>query len=197
MGPLVRELRADLDKAPPGPRASRIRTTLRELSALDETLAGYAERCGLAVHDNAPGTTAGSPMERRTRALVAEWSLRPATRAAVAPGNATRTATATDAPRTAPGPGPVTDTETAGVTVAGTVRCAAHPAGCAGWITVIDARGKRVAAGPVRSGRYLVDGLRAGSHTLIVSATSHAPHAEFLYVPESRETGRIGHDMRL
>ncbi|MEV8228472.1 FUSC family protein [Streptomyces sp. NPDC079167] len=191
VAPLVRELKAELDQAPPGPRASRVRTTLRELSALDETLAGYAERCGLDVHDNCAEATTGSPMERRTRALVAEWSLRPAARAAGAPGKAPRTAAATAAPR--PYPGPVT----AGTAVGGAVRCAAHPAGCAGWVTVIDARGKRVAAGPVRSGRYRVDGLRPGSHTLIVSARSHAPHAEFLYVPEALEAGRIGHDMWL
>ncbi|MFD4777394.1 hypothetical protein ACFWNU_26605, partial [Streptomyces sp. NPDC058427] len=57
--------------------------------------------------------------------------------------------------------------------------------------------GRRVAAGPVRSGRYRVDGLRPGAHTLIVSAADHAPHAELLPVPPTGESGRIGHDMRL
>ncbi|MEU8707458.1 FUSC family protein [Streptomyces sp. NPDC048565] len=146
VSPLVRELRADLDQAPPGPRASRIRTTLRELAALDETLAGYAERCGLTVHSDVPVAPAASH---------------------------------------------------GGMTVTGVVRCAAHPAGCAGWLTVIDARGKRVAAGPVRSGRYRVGGLRPGSHTLVVAGTSHAPHAEFLYVPQAREARPVSHDMRL
>ncbi|MFD6281354.1 FUSC family protein [Streptomyces sp. NPDC060209] len=199
VSPLVRELQAELDTAPPGPRASRIRTTLRELAALDETLAGYAERCGLTVHYNSAAETASSPMERRTQALVAEWAVRPPTRdtatgSAVAdaplPGQiqaVETTRTAADTPATSHG----------GVTVVGAVRCPAHPEGCAGWVTVIDARGKRVAAGPVRSGRYRVEGLRPGSHTVIVSAASHAPHAEFLYVPRTREAGAIGHDMRL
>ncbi|MFJ8752917.1 FUSC family protein [Streptomyces sp. NPDC102441] len=205
VSPLIRELKADMDKAPPGPRASRVRTTLRELAALDETLAGYAERCGLTVHDISAEDTTGSPMERRTQALVAQWALPPVPRDKDTPGDAARTATATAAPRT--DTAPVTGTASAvakssavarcGVTVTGAVGCAAHPEGCAGWVTVIDARGKRVAAGPVRSGRYRVDGLRPGSHTLIVSAASHAPHAEFLYVPESREAGQVGHDIRL
>ncbi|MEU4657516.1 FUSC family protein, partial [Streptomyces sp. NPDC023723] len=88
VGPLIGELRAELDLAPPGPRATRLRRALRELAALDETLAGYAERCGLTVRSAAPGEVASSPMERRARALVAEWAVRPAVRhtaAAVAP----------------------------------------------------------------------------------------------------------------
>ncbi|MEU4660100.1 FUSC family protein, partial [Streptomyces sp. NPDC023723] len=84
-----------------------------------------------------------------------------------------------------------------GVGVVGAVRCAAHPAGCAGWVTVIDARGKRVAAGPFRAGRYRVDGLRPGNHTLVVSTPDHAPHAEFLRVPAAPGTGPVEHDLRL
>ncbi|MDQ0797818.1 FUSC family protein [Streptomyces sp. B1I3] len=208
VSPLTRELAAELDTAPPGPRASRIRTTLRELAALDETLAGYAERCGLTVHSTSPTGMASSPMERRTQALVAEWSVRPATRATAGSGDPAGIVTPAAVPRTetasaggtAPAgvvPAEANPSAFGGVTVAGAVRCALHPAGCAGWVTVIDARGKRVTAGPVRAGRYRVDGLRPGSHTLIVSAASHTPHAKFLYVPRTREAGHVGHDMRL
>ncbi|MFD5875380.1 FUSC family protein [Streptomyces sp. NPDC060322] len=202
VSPLVREMRADLDKAPPGPRASRMRTALRELAALDESLAGYAERCGLTVHDNACEATAGSPRERRTQALVAQWAAPPATagggagagvnpsRTPVAPAPRTTRAPATEAANASPA-------SYGGVTAAGAVRCGDHPAGCSGWVTVIDARGKRVAAGPVRAGRYRVEGLRPGNHTLIVSAAGHAPHAEFLYVPRTEAADPVTHDMRL
>lgn len=204
VSPLLREMGADLDEAPPGPRASRMRTALRELAALDETLAGYAERCGLTVHDNRPEATACSPRERRTRALVAEWAVRPAAAGTARTGDPSRPPVAAAVPRPEPTPaGPAaTGDRTSpapcgGVTVAGAVRCGTHPAGCDGWITVIDARGKRIAAGPVRSGRYRVDGLRPGSHTLVVAAAAHAPHAEFLHVPGAREAHPVAHDMRL
>ncbi|MEU0744355.1 FUSC family protein [Streptomyces sp. NPDC006134] len=209
VSPLAGELKAELEAAPPGPRVSRARTALQELAALDETLAGYAERCGLTVRSTAPQDEAGSPMERRTRALVAQWAVHPAARDTAASEETAGTATAAAPARTEPAPAPAPEmaavsagaavpaTPRGGVTVAGAVRCALHPAGCAGRVTVIDARGKRVAAGPVRSGRYRVDGLRPGGHTLIVSAASHAPHAEFLYVPHTRDTRPVGHDVRL
>ncbi|MFJ8885013.1 FUSC family protein [Streptomyces sp. NPDC102402] len=212
VSPLIREMRADLDAAPPGPRATRMRTALRELAALDETLAGYAERCGLTVRDKSPDRKACSPMQRRTQALLAEWAPRPAAAGTGCAGGSPRPPRAGGSPRppaatavtraeripavAPPGAG-ASPESCAGVTVAGTVRCDAHPAGCAGWITVIDARGKRVAAGPVRSGRYRVDGLRPGSHTLVVAAGDHAPHAEFLHVPGAREGVPVAHDMRL
>ncbi|GAA4804120.1 FUSC family protein [Streptomyces ziwulingensis] len=186
VGPLARELAAELEPAPSGPRADRVRTTLRELEALDETLAGYAEQCGLPVADAAASPVPGAPMERRTQALVAQWGKR---QVAADTGACPRAGTA--------GAGVADDAAPGrGVTVTGGVRCAAHPTGCAGWVTVIDARGKRVAAGPVHAGRYRVDGLRPGHHTLIVSAADHAPHAEFLYVPRTREAGTLTYDIR-
>lgn len=206
VSPLVRELKAELDTAPSGPRAERIRTALRELAALDDSLAGYAERCGLTVRSASPQGIVSSPMERRTQALVAEWGTRRAPRnAAASERSATVTATAgpgtgTASPeRVLPVRPPTSATPSGGVavTVAGSIRCDRHPAGCAGWITVINGRGKRVAAGSVQSGRYRVDGLRPGPHTLIVSASAHAPHAELLSVPSAGGTGRIDHDMWL
>ncbi|WP_320783385.1 FUSC family protein [Streptomyces sp. CRN 30] len=215
VGPLVGELREELELAPPGPRVVRLRRALWELAALDEALAGYAERCGLTVRGVASAETARTPMERRARALVAEWTVRPAPRDAgtepsVAPGPTSASGTATaDVEASAPVTTPTTavaagtldaasvNAAGGGVTVTGAVRCAAHPAGCAGWITVIDGRGKRVTAGPFRAGRYRVDGLRPGHHTLVVSAAEHAPHAEFLRVPYTGRTGPVGHDLRL
>ncbi|MFG2595978.1 FUSC family protein [Streptomyces sp. NPDC048462] len=202
VSPLVRDLKAELDTAPPGPRAARIRTALRELSALDESLAGYAERCGLTVRGTPPEHRASSPMERRTQALVAEWATRRSPRDTAVHGDpavhgdTARTGPAAAEPRTEPAPVDHAAPH-GGVTVAGSVRCARHPAGCAGWVTVINAKGKRVAAGRVQSGRYRVGGLRPGPHTLVVSAAAHAPHAEFLAVPRTERTGAVGHDMRL
>ncbi|MFF3173566.1 FUSC family protein [Streptomyces sp. NPDC057900] len=208
VSPLVRELKAELDMAPSGPRAERIRTALRELAALDDSLAGYAERCGLTVRSAPPQSVVSSPMERRTQALVAEWGTRRAPRGAAAlersatvpaiagPGTpATETASPEHVLPTSPPA--IRATPSGGVTVTGSIRCDRHPAGCAGWITVINGRGKRVAAGSVQSGRYRVDGLRPGPHTLIVSASAHAPHAELLSVPSAGGTGRIGHNMWL
>lgn len=50
MSPLVQNLRSELH-APTGPRAERLHTALRELAALDETLARYAEENGLRTAD--------------------------------------------------------------------------------------------------------------------------------------------------
>lgn len=205
VSPLVRELKAELDMAPPGPRASRIRTALRELAALDESLAGYAEGCGLTVRSASPKDVASSPMERRTQALVAQWAARRSPRDTAASGGSARTGTTVVAPRTEPVPAEyampaavaTSATSHGGVTVTGRVRCARHPEGCAGWITVVNGRGKRVVAGSVQAGRYRVGGLEPGPHTLIVSAAAHAPHAEFLSVPRAGEAGPVAHDMWL
>ncbi|MEV6312082.1 FUSC family protein [Streptomyces sp. NPDC051840] len=201
---LVRELATELRAAPPGPRVSRVRTALAELAALDEALAGYAERCGLTVHDHPGGTTAASPMERRTRALVEQWASPATATDSVTPDCADtgRAHTVTVPPSADRAPASRGRTCRPGASgdigVTGTVRCAEHPAGCSGWVTLIDARGKRVAAGPVRCGRYRVDGVGPGSHTIIVSATGHTPRAEFLRVSRARgTTGPVGHDIRL
>ncbi|WP_328582018.1 FUSC family protein [Streptomyces sp. NBC_00370] len=50
VSPLVQNLRSELH-APTGPRAERLHTALRELAALDETLARYAEENGLRTAD--------------------------------------------------------------------------------------------------------------------------------------------------
>ncbi|MCF3962956.1 FUSC family protein, partial [Streptomyces fuscigenes] len=67
VGTLVRDLEAALD-APSGPRADRLRAALRELAALDEALAGYAEARGLRVvtagaldREPAPGARPARP----------------------------------------------------------------------------------------------------------------------------------------
>ncbi|MFI6873927.1 FUSC family protein [Streptomyces sp. NPDC050400] len=169
-GPLIRELEAELAPAPEGERARRLRTALRELDALDETLAAYAEQSGLPVA--APGRTApppASPMQRRTRALIAAW----------------------DEPHHRP-PRPASP-GTARVT--GSVECAAHPTGCPAWVTLISARGKRLAKSPVTHGSYLLEELPAGTHTLVVSASRHAPRAELVAV--DRPSGTVRHDVLL
>ncbi|WP_299531738.1 FUSC family protein [uncultured Streptomyces sp.] len=224
VSPLVEELKAELSMAPPGPRAARVRTALRELAALDETLAGYAESRGLTVRTSPSEPVASSPMERRTRALVADWATRREPRSTtggtvptpaapsgpvLAATGEVRAAGPDDAPPAAARPATASAATTSaatvrpaavpsgGTTVAGRVRCAEHPGGCAGWVTLIDARGKRVAAGPVQAGRYRVTGVRPGNHTLIVSAASHTPHAELLTVRHTSGPGPISHDLRL
>lgn len=49
VGPLVRELQADVRHAAPGPRAQRLQTALHELEALDAALAAFAEQRGLPL----------------------------------------------------------------------------------------------------------------------------------------------------
>ncbi|WP_428956812.1 FUSC family protein [Streptomyces sp. cg35] len=168
IGPLVRELEAELAPAPPGPRARRLQTALRELDALDETLAAYAEQAGLPIA--AEGRTAqapASPMQRRTRALMAAWN-EPHLRASEPTGTAR---------------------------VEGRVHCAAHPEGCPAWVTVISARGKRLAKSPVTDGSYGVDALPPGTHTLVISAARHAPRAVLVTV--QRPSGTVRQDVEL
>ncbi|MYW67035.1 FUSC family protein [Streptomyces sp. SID8379] len=166
VSPLVRELETELAPAAPGPRAQRLRTALRELAALDEALAAYAEQVGLPVA--APGRTApapASPMQRTTRALMAAWG---------EPNGRDRT--------------------TVGAArITGSVRCDTHPEGCPAWITVISARGKRLAKAQVHHGSYTVDALPAGTHTLVISAARHAPRAELVTVdPDAKD---VRHDL--
>ncbi|MEU6118194.1 FUSC family protein [Streptomyces sp. NPDC047117] len=89
VSPLIRELEGVLH-APSGPRADRLHVALRELAALDEALAGYADDRGLAVttatpepdpatqaapaaKSAAPTTHAASTLDRRTQAALAAW----------------------------------------------------------------------------------------------------------------------------
>ncbi|MBO1332861.1 FUSC family protein [Streptomyces sp. VRA16 Mangrove soil] len=165
VSPLVRELETELAPAAPGPRADRLRTALRELAALDETMAAYAEQVGLPVA--APGRAApaaASPMQRTTRAVMAAWG---------EPHGRGRT--------------------TATARLTGTVHCDTHPEGCPAWITVISARGKRLAKSQAHHGSYTVDGLPAGIHTLVVSAARHAPRAELVTVDPA--SGTVRHDI--
>ncbi|WP_030260692.1 FUSC family protein [Streptomyces violens] len=89
VSPLIRELEEVL-RAPAGPRADRLHLALRELAALDEALAGYAEDRGLTVTTAtaepepatapAPAPKRGaapkdgmSTLDRRTQAALAAW----------------------------------------------------------------------------------------------------------------------------
>ncbi|MFI7382702.1 FUSC family protein [Streptomyces sp. NPDC049813] len=168
VSPLVRELEAELAPAPPGPRARRLGTALRELDALDETLAAYAEQAGLPVAaEGRTGTAPAAPGQRRTR-----------------PAPVTRDEPA----RRAPAPAGTARVE-------GRVRCGAHPEGCPAWVTVISARGKRLAKAQVTAGGYRVEALPTGTHTLVISASRHTPRAELVTVATS--SGTVRHDVEL
>ncbi|GHH81002.1 FUSC family protein [Streptomyces sulfonofaciens] len=174
VGPFVRELRADLRPAAPGPRAQRLRTALHELEALDGVLAAFAEECGLPLASDT-GREPGRP----------DPGLRPAPVSATARGGprpvqppAARSAGA-GVPAGAPGPARTDDT--AAVPLSGSVCCAAHPGGCSARITVINARSQRVAQTYTDAGRYRLS-LRPGSHTLVVSAADHPPRAQSVMV---------------
>ena len=80
------------------------------------------------------------------------------------------------------------------VPVTGTVGCADHPVGCPARITVVDARGQRVARARAEAGRYRL-GPRPGHHTLVVSAPGHSPRAESVTVGTSQPQVRL--DIRL
>ncbi|WP_371790479.1 FUSC family protein [Streptomyces sp. NBC_01471] len=83
VSPLVRDLEGEL-RAPAGPRADRLHIALRELAALDEVLAGFAEGRGLetvtasaeqsAVPAEAHRTPPTTPRERRTQEVLAAWA---------------------------------------------------------------------------------------------------------------------------
>ncbi|WP_399085844.1 FUSC family protein [Streptomyces sp. BBFR2] len=93
VSPLIRDLTAQL-KAPDGPRADRLHTALRELAALDEALAAYAEHRGLTLTTATPAVPAPRPAsaapaapasgpasamtaaERRTQQALAAWAAR-------------------------------------------------------------------------------------------------------------------------
>jgi hypothetical protein len=203
--PYVRELRDGAWSAVPGPRARRLRTALHELEALDTTLAAFAEQCGLAVEPGAgrePGA-ARQPAASRSAGPRSAGRTPPAAgvdggvRGTGTAGTAETAGTAgtagiTGAAGTLDPAAPPTGTALAHLT--GSVRCAAHPGGCSLRITVIDARGRRVAQTYAESGGY---GLRLlpGSHTLVVSAAGHPPRAESVMVRASRTDQRL--DLRL
>ncbi|MFF3489874.1 FUSC family protein [Streptomyces sp. NPDC002795] len=196
VSPLLRELRTELAPARSGPRAQRLHTALRELDALDETLAAYAEQAGLPV---ATGTRAAqrptTPMQRRTRAVMAAWGEpRPEPRAQPRPAPTPKPTPQAHAPQQRREPAPVSRAR-----VTGRVECAEHPAGCPAWITVISARGKRLAKAAVNQGSYTVEGLPTGTHTLVISASQHTPRAELVSVEDTLEAapGVVQHDIRL
>ncbi|MFD7710195.1 FUSC family protein [Streptomyces sp. NPDC059786] len=177
VSPLVRELRTGPRPAAPGPRARRLQTALRELEALDQTLTAFAEQSGLPV---ASGTGAASQQLQPQPASEVP-SAAPTTATATATAAAPATASVTSTPAD---PAPVTDT----VPVTGTVTCAEHPGGCPARITVINARGQRVAQAYTDGGRYRL-GLRPGHHTLVVSAAGHPPHAQSVSVRPGQPLG--------
>lgn len=166
--PYVRELRDGAWSAVPGPRARRLRTALHELEALDTTLAAFAEQCGLTVEPGAGRTQPAAGGDNGLRRT----------------GSVGITGTA----------GTLDPAGTAMARLTGSVRCAAHPGGCAARITVIDARGRRVAQTYTEDGDYGLR-LRPGSHTLVVSATGHPPRAESVMVRSTRNGRRL--DVRL
>ncbi|SEC84084.1 Uncharacterized membrane protein YccC [Streptomyces misionensis] len=196
VGPMVRELQAQVRPAAPGPRAQRLQTALRELEALDTALAAFAEKSGLPV---APGTgrDAGQPCPSRRPAPV------PAADAPAAGRGGTRlvrtpsaqVAVAVGTGTADPAAGAVKAQGAAAAYLAGAVSCAAHPDGCPGVrITVINSRGQRVAQTHADAGRYRL-GLRPGSHTLVVAAADHPPRAQSVTIHAARADVRL--DIRL
>lgn len=130
VSPLIRDLEGQLRGAPAGPRADRLHTALRELAALDEVLAGFAEGRGLetvtasaervTAAAEAPGTPPTTPRERRTQEVLAAWAAH------------TRRQADARKPGSTPGPrGPVTDRagQQAGPGAAVPAQDAARPVG--------------------------------------------------------------------
>ncbi|MFG2223541.1 FUSC family protein [Streptomyces sp. NPDC048644] len=219
VSPLIRELETVL-QPPPGPRAHRLHTALRELAALDEALAGYAEQRGLTLttatptpntpHHPAAPTLPTTPADRRTQAALAAWAARNQhPRTTLTPHRPTPTPTPapTEAAASTEVTPPTTPTKAAEattpteattpgtVTVTGSLRCPDHPGGCDVWITLVNARGKRRAASRATNGRYRLTALPPGSYTLIASGSTHPPRAEFLSVRPG--PGEMRHDIEL
>ena len=203
VSPLIRALESLL-QPPPGPRATRLHTALHELAALDEALAAYAEQRGLtltsatptppATQETAPART---PLDRRTQTALAAWAARNQQPVPAGPHAPSRTRPAAHAPtarhpHSPPGPG------------TGTRRSHrhrhpppphGHPGGCDAWITLVNARGKRRAAGRATGGRYRILDLPPGSYTVIASGSARPPRAEFLSIRQT--TGELRHDIEL
>lgn|GEM_PF-1295177 len=194
VAPLVREFSAALT-GPSGPRTERMRRALNELAALDEVLAGLADNLGMPVTSvlprmratathGAPAPSAGASTGATAAAAAAasDPAVVPAAASAPAPAPASAPAPVTAA-AAAPASAPASArTAPRAAAVQGAVRCAAHPAGCEAWITVVDDRGKRRALVRAGGGRYAVNGLEPGGYTLVVSSRAHAPRADFLLV---------------
>ncbi|MFD7996754.1 FUSC family protein [Streptomyces mexicanus] len=181
VGPLVRELQTALRPAAPGPRAQRLQTALHELAALDTALAAYAEQRGLPVASGT-GRDQGQPGvgQCRTRGAAPGRGRTHTAQPAAAPAERAEVSTAA---HTAPV-----------VPVTGSVTCADHPGGCPAQITVVNARGQRVAHTYTDQGRYRL-GLRPGHHTVVVSAPDHSPRAEPVTVGAAQPHIRL--DVRL
>ncbi|MEK8174813.1 hypothetical protein NKH77_54460 [Streptomyces sp. M19] len=174
MSPLIRELESVL-RGTTGPRADRLHTALRELAALDEVLAAFADDRGLntttASATAMPPAAASTPPPRRRpparrrppvrRCPHSAGRSRPGRWRAYAAGDgrlgrvhpAGHPQDPDRAEPRATGTGSVPDPAPrsgGAVTVTGTVRCPDHPEGCDAWITVVSDRGKRRAR-PARS----------------------------------------------
>ncbi|MFH8812224.1 FUSC family protein [Streptomyces hygroscopicus] len=176
---------------PPAPRTTPSDRTRTALTAWAATLrprttaeagsarAGATPATGTPGANGRPGTTAG-----------------PAAAPPAATGNTPRNTTGnTTGKATGAATGKATGNTAGTATVSGTLRCPAHPDGCAAWITVISDRGKREALVRAVGGGYRLTGLRPGGHTLIVSGPAHAPRAEFLLVDSPGQDQR--HDITL
>ncbi|MEV8566983.1 FUSC family protein [Streptomyces sp. NPDC051322] len=218
VSPLVRNLEAQL-RAPAGPRADRLHTALRELAALDEVLAGFAEDRGLQTvaapteqHPAPPPAaslrTPPAPRERRTQEVLAAWTAhtRQGDERTPEPRGPVRAATPLASQEAGPGAAAAAHNDGAdgrdrtrsaegSVTVSGHLRCPDHPADCDAWITVVGARGKRRAGVRAVAGRYRITGLTPGTYTVIAAGSSHTPRAEFLSVKLTE--GEMHHDIQL
>jgi uncharacterized membrane protein YccC len=209
VSPMIRELRSVLH-APAGPRSNRLHIALRELTALDEVLAGLADSRGLTtmtVPAIAPATaptappTPGTPADRAVRgtghlgAGAAAHGMRHRSALACTDDDATSGGSGDRLPgRHAAAPHgslPSSAGASAGtVTVSGTLRCPQHPDGCQAWITVVTDRDERRMPVKAVEGHYQVTGLAPGTYMLVVSGVAHAPRSEFLRVD------RPGRDLR-
>jgi fusaric acid resistance family protein len=185
VSPLVRELRADVRPTAPGPRAQRLQTALHELEALDTALAGFAEQSGLPLASGT-GWEHGQSVQAGQAGLDQRYAPTAAPAGALpnpAPVRAQDPQTAQTVGTMVPAGTPTTarTDSTAPVSVSGSVHCDAHPHGCPARITVINARGQRVAQAYTETGPYRLS-LRPGSHTLVVSAPDHPPRAQSVMV---------------
>jgi hypothetical protein len=173
----------------PGDEAEFARITedlVHELEALDTAFAGVAKQSGLPM-------ASGTGRESRQAGLPgpAQRHAPPPTTARVLPNPAPAPVRAQAAQAVGTVAPAATGTDsTAPISVSGSVYCGAHPHGCPTRITVINARGQRVAQTHTEAGPYRLS-LRPGSHTLVVSATGHPPRAQSVMVWPSQADLRL------
>ncbi len=193
--PLIRDVQAAL-RAPAGPRSPALYAALGELAALDECLAALSAERGLPTgplpaYGGVSAPSYGAVAGDQVPPPAGEFATRtPAPAPAPAPAASTRTAAPTATKTAATG-----DSASGTCAVAGTVRCADHPAGHTAWITVVSSGGQR--RGGVRTvrGAYRIAGLEPGSYTVIASVPGHTPEASFVLL--GGIGGTVHHDVTL